>query len=63
VTAWGTSLAWWTVSLPSEAVLVPHPIEVDEILWLTADQLLEEPSLLDGNREFLLAAAEGRVRI
>jgi 8-oxo-dGTP diphosphatase len=63
VTAWGTSLAWWTVSLPSEAVLVPHPIEVDEILWLTADQLLEEPSLLDGNREFLLAAAEGRVRM
>lgn len=63
VTAWGTSLAWWTVSLPAEAVLVPHPIEVDEIFWLTADELLRDPSLLEGNREFLLAAVEGRVRI
>ena len=63
VTAWGTLLAWWTVSLPAEAVLVPHPVEVDEILWLTADELLGEPSLLEGNREFLLAAVEGRVRI
>jgi 8-oxo-dGTP diphosphatase len=61
VTAWGTALAWWTVSFDHEAEPVPHPVEVDAILWLSADELLAEPSLLDGNREFLLAAREGRV--
>ena len=63
VTAWGTSLAWWTVALPGEAVLVPHPVEVDEILWLTAGQMLGNPTLLEGNREFLEALQSGRVRI
>ena len=33
VTSWGTSLAWWTVELDGSAVLVPHPAEVEEILW------------------------------
>jgi len=61
VTDWGTALAWWTVSLEREAVLVPHPIEVEEIFWASADQLLDDPMLLDGNREFLLAVNEGRI--
>jgi len=61
VTAWGTALAWWTVSLADEAVLVPHPVEVDEILWLSLDDLLAEPTLLEGNRDFLLAARAGTV--
>lgn len=63
VTSWGTSLAWWTVSLEDEVEPVPHPVEVAEIFWLTADELLAEPALLDGNREFLLAAREGAVRL
>jgi len=61
VTAWGTALAWWTVSLADEAVLVPHPVEVDEILWLSLDEMLAEPTLLEGNRDFLLAARAGTV--
>jgi (d)CTP diphosphatase len=63
VTAWGTGLAWWTVSLPEVHSLVPHPVEVEEILWLSEAELLAEPALLDGNREFLLAAREGRIRL
>lgn len=63
VTPWGTSLAWWAVALPDSALLVPHPIEVEEILWLSAAELLAEPSLLDGNREFLLAVHAGHVRL
>lgn len=63
VTAWGTSLAWWTVAFEDEAEPVPHPVEVAEIFWLTADELLAEPALLDGNREFLLAAREGVIRL
>ena len=62
VTAWGTSLAWWTVQL-ADGELVTHPVEVDEILWLTLDEMLEEPTLLSGNREFLEAVIDGRVRL
>jgi 8-oxo-dGTP diphosphatase len=60
VTAWGTSLAWWTVQL-ADGELVPHPVEVSEILWLTAEEMLEHPDLLQGNRPFLEAVIAGRL--
>lgn len=63
VTPWGTALAWWTVALADAAALVPHPVEVEEILWLTEGELLAEPSLLEGNREFLLAVRAGHIRL
>ena len=63
VTPWGTALAWWTVALADAAALVPHPVEVEEILWLTEAELLAEPSLLEGNREFLLAVRAGQIRL
>ncbi len=63
VTPWGTALAWWTVALADAAALVPHPVEVEEILWLTEGELLAEPSLLEGNREFLLAVQAGHIRL
>lgn len=53
VTPWGTELGWWIVDLPEDAALVPHPVEVEEILWLSLEELLAEPDLLDGNRDFL----------
>ncbi|MFM9011823.1 MAG: NUDIX domain-containing protein [Planctomycetota bacterium] len=62
VTTWGTSLAWWTVQL-AEGDLVPHPVEVDEILWLSLEEMLAEPTLLSGNREFLEAVIAGRVQL
>lgn len=63
VTSWGTALGWWTVELADASALVPHPVEVDEILWLSLDEMLAEPTLLAGNREFLEAVAAGRVRL
>lgn len=63
VTSWGTSLAWWTVQLMDDAELVPHPVEVDEILWMTAEALLAVPDLLEGNREFLEAVIRGELRL
>ena len=62
-TSWGTSLAWWTVQLADDATLVPHPVEVAEILWRSAEELLAEPDLLEGNREFLEAVLRGELRI
>ena len=54
VTPWGTALSWWTVDLDPAAELVPHPVEVEAIYWMTLEELLAEPTLLDGNREFLV---------
>ena len=51
------------MTLPDAAVLVPHPVEVDEIFWLTEADLLAEATLLEGNREFLLAVRSGTVRL
>jgi 8-oxo-dGTP diphosphatase len=62
VTAWGTALSWWTVTL-AEGELVPHPVEVHEILWMSLEEMLAEPTLLSGNREFLEAVLAGRVRL
>ena len=63
VTSWGTSLAWWTVEVSGESELVPHPIEVAEILWLSAEEMIREPTLLEGNRTFLEAVLSGDVRL
>ena len=61
VTTWGTSLAWWTVTLKGEGDLVPHPIEVAEILWLSVEEMLADPTLLEGNRPFLEAIRDGQM--
>ena len=61
MTAWGTSLAWWAVDLADDAEFVPHPIEVDAILWRTASELMAEPDLLEGNRAFLEAVLRGDI--
>lgn len=63
VTNWGTALAWWTVEMTTESELVPHPVEVAEILWLSAEEMIGEPTLLEGNREFLQAVTRGTVRL
>jgi 8-oxo-dGTP diphosphatase len=63
VSPWGTPLSWWTVRLVDDRELVPHPVEVDEILWLSIDEMLAHPSLLEGNRPFLEAVREGRITV
>lgn len=63
VTEWGTTLAWWTVKLVGDGELVPHPVEVSEILWLSAGEMLEHPALLPGNKPFLEAVIAGRLPV
>jgi hypothetical protein len=38
-------------------------VEVHEILWMSLEEMLAEPTLLSGNREFLEAVLAGRVRL
>jgi 8-oxo-dGTP diphosphatase len=59
VTAWGTALSWWSVTLEDAVGLVPHPVEVEEILWLSLEELLCCEDLLEGNRPFLEAVQSG----
>ena len=63
VSPWGTPLAWWTVRLVGSGELVPHPIEVAEILWLSVEEMLADPTLLEGNRPCLEANRGGRVAV
>lgn len=63
VSPWGTELAWWTARLVNTCELVPHPVEVAEILWLSVEEMLADPTLLEGNRQFLEAIRDGRVAV
>jgi (d)CTP diphosphatase len=63
VSPWGTDLAWWKATLLDDRRLVPHPVEVSEILWLSAEEMIDHPELLPGNRPFLEAVVTGRLRL
>jgi 8-oxo-dGTP diphosphatase len=63
MTSWGTALAWWTVTLQGDDELVPHPVEVSEILWMSAREMLDHPDVLEGNRPFLEAVMAGRIPV
>ncbi len=60
---WGAALAWWTVDIVDASAPVPHPVEVSEILWLSAAEMLDDPTLLEGNRTFIEAVVMGRLRV
>jgi 8-oxo-dGTP diphosphatase len=59
VSPWGAALAWWTVDIVDPSAPVPHPVEVAEILWLSAVEMLADPTLLEGNRSFVEAIIAG----
>jgi 8-oxo-dGTP diphosphatase len=63
VTPWGVSLAWWDCELRRDAPLTPNPAEVESVCWCTPDEMARLPGLLQSNREFLDALAEGRIEL
>lgn len=63
VTDRGVALAWWTVTVADEAEFVPHPVEVAEVLWLSAAEMLADSTLLEGNRPFIEAIIAGTVDV
>lgn len=53
VTPWGVDLAFWTAEITTGQVIDPDPAEVESVLWLSLDEMLAHPDLLESNREFL----------
>lgn len=54
VTPWQVRLRWWEAELPGENILFrPDPREVADVLWLTLEEMLAHPELLESNRPFL----------
>jgi len=61
VTPWKVQLSWWLSELAASAVPTPNPTEVESIHWLTPEEMLVLPELLESNRHFLMAMEQGRI--
>lgn len=62
-TRWQVELAWWLGDLAIDGALEINPAEVDSVHWLAPDEMLALVELLDSNRDFLRALAEGEIVI
>jgi 8-oxo-dGTP diphosphatase len=62
-TRWNVELAWWLGDLAVDGTLQLNPAEVDSVHWLASDEMLALAELLDSNREFLRALAEGEIEL
>ncbi|MEN6404920.1 MAG: NUDIX domain-containing protein [Thermoguttaceae bacterium] len=63
VTAWKVHLAWWLGALDAAAEPTANPREVHSIHWMTPDEMLRLPDLLESNREFLERIGRGEIRL
>ncbi len=63
VTSWRVALDWWWTDLDEAAVLHPNPDEVEAVHWMTPDQMLALPELLESNRQFLHAWQGGQFQL
>ena len=62
-TPWGVDVVWWLTQLAPDSRLVADPAEVDDIHWLTVDEMNAHAELLDSNRQFLAALRRGEIDI
>jgi 8-oxo-dGTP diphosphatase len=60
-TPWQVDLAWWLSTADDFSTLEPNPAEVESVHWLTAREMAELAELLESNRQFLQALADGRI--
>jgi len=61
VTPWHVGLAWWLCELDDGGEPAPNPVEVESVRWCTLDEMARLPGLLESNRHFLDALADGRI--
>jgi len=60
-THWQVELAWWLGEVVSDEVIELNAAEVASVHWLRPDEMLALAELLESNREFLKALAEGEI--
>jgi 8-oxo-dGTP diphosphatase len=63
VTPWNVDLRWWQAELAHNAELIPNPLEVAQYCWLSVEQILQLPDLLESNRFFLAAWKNAEFKI
>ncbi|MEE8453136.1 MAG: NUDIX domain-containing protein [Thermoguttaceae bacterium] len=63
VTPWKVKLSWWSAEMEPDAVPVPNPAEVAAVEWLTVDEMVRSPDLLESNREFLDLVRQGKIEL
>lgn len=61
VSHWRVHLAWWHSALADDAQLAPNPLEVAAIHWLTPEEIIALPNLLDSNRDFIGSMLRGEL--
>ena len=62
-TPWSVELSWWLARLEADCQLVANPLEVESAYWLSVDEILDLPELLESNRHFLAAWRSGKFAI
>ena len=60
-TPWSVYLTWWLVEAEPVCEYCPNPAEVESIHWLTPAEMIDLPELLESNRHFLRALANGEI--
>jgi 8-oxo-dGTP diphosphatase len=63
MTRWNVCLGWWLASMDADASPVANPAEVEEVLWVTPDEMAEMADVLESNREFLRLVSTGQIRL
>ncbi len=59
-TSWGTDLEWMLVRRIDNSPPIANPSEVEEVMWLTEEQLLAHPDLLGSVPDFFGALSASR---
>ena len=53
VTPWDVHLQWWFARILSEHPPIPNPDEVVEVLYLSIDEMIEHPDMIESNLPYL----------
>lgn len=63
VTRWGTQLGWWLIHADDSIAPIPNPDEVEEIFWLTHQEITIRTDLLGSMPDFLAAWKRGDIAL
>ncbi|MEM9942102.1 MAG: NUDIX hydrolase [Planctomycetota bacterium] len=59
----GCELHWWLAEIRDDETILPDHAEVESFAWMTINEMLEHPDLLDSNAKFFNALRRGEFRL